>query len=40
MTCVEGNISLLFFILMRPMRLMTMQMFIFMRYLYNQKLLP
>ena len=44
LNCVEGDMSFLFFILMRPMRLMTMRMFIFksfiVRDLYNQKLLP
>ena len=44
LNCVEDDRSFLFFILMRPMRLMTMRMFIFksfiVRHLYNQKLLP
>ena len=44
LNCVEGDMSFLFFILMRPMRLMTMRMFIFksfiVRHLYYQKLLP
>ena len=44
LNCVEGNMSFLFFILMRPMGLMTMRILIFksfiVRDLYNQKLLP
>ena len=44
LNCVEGDMSFLFFVLVRPMKLMTMVMFIFksfiVRHLYNKKLLP
>ena len=42
LNCVEGDMSFLFFTLIRPMRLMTLRMFksFTVRHLYNLKLLP